>query len=104
MANRIVFTKQHGDTEDFSVNYADRTGLNDGSQYDMGYLQGRTIESLSVTGESGLTVDNFLIDQGKKRVTVWVSGGTSGNVYDVTITITTNLNNVRVDNVKVVVT
>jgi len=50
---------------------------------------GETISTRTVTPETGITVDSSSITDTSTSVTVWLSGGTVGNVYDVACLITT---------------
>lgn len=51
---------------------------------------GETISTKTVTPENGITVDSSSITDTNASVTVWLSGGTAGNVYDVACRITTS--------------
>lgn len=51
---------------------------------------GETISTRTVTPEEGITVDSSSITDTNTSVTVTLSGGTVGNVYDVACLITTS--------------
>lgn len=70
------FTKQPGDTQDYSISYVD-------------WLAGMSDTGLShtVTVDTGITLGSSTLSGGV--VTVWLSGGTDGNTYKVTCTLTT---------------
>lgn len=51
---------------------------------------GETISTRTITAETGITVDSSSITDTNTTVTVWLSGGTAGNVYDVACRITTS--------------
>lgn len=53
---------------------------------------GETISSRTVTVASGLTKDSDSITDTSTSVTVWLSGGTAGTVYDVACLIATSAN------------
>ena len=49
---------------------------------------GEAIASHTVVAETGITVDSSVADS--NAVTVWLSGGTAGESYEVTVRVTTN--------------
>lgn len=51
---------------------------------------GETIISQVITAETGITADSGTITDSSTTVTVELSGGTAGGVYDVACKITTN--------------
>lgn len=51
---------------------------------------GETISTITITAESGITVDSSTITDTGTTVTVWLSSGTAGNIYDVACLITTS--------------
>jgi hypothetical protein len=60
--------------------------------WDTNYLEdGETISSHTITAETGITVDSSSITDANRTVTVWLSGGTAGNVYTVSCEIVTSL-------------
>ena len=71
-----TFIKQPADVLDYDIDYRD--WLADRSD---------TLQSATVTAETGLTVSSFVIVQGV--VKVFLSGGTDGGSYKVTCTATT---------------
>lgn len=70
------FPKQPGDTEDFDISFED-------------YLLARddTIDSHEVTVPDGINVVSSAVVGGV--VKLWVSGGTNGKKYRITVTVTT---------------
>lgn len=72
-----TYTKQPAEVLDYDIDYTD-------------WLEtGDTIASKTVTAETGLTVDSSAIWGASKKVKVWISGGTNGTTYKVTVTIVT---------------
>lgn len=61
--------------------------------YDVDYSEwipsGDTIASKTVTAESGITVDSSSINSSTHVIKVWLSGGTDGTLYKVTVLATT---------------
>jgi hypothetical protein len=51
---------------------------------------GETISTATITEESGITVDSDSLTDTNTSVTVWLSGGTAGTMYDVACLITTS--------------
>lgn len=51
---------------------------------------GETISTRTITAGSGITVDSSSITDTNTSVTVWLSGGTAGDSYDVTCQIVTS--------------
>lgn len=51
---------------------------------------GETITDHTITVTTGLTVDSSALTNTATSVIVWLSGGTTGNSYDVTCHITTS--------------
>ena len=78
-----TFPKQPADVQDYDVDYADY--LNE--------LGGDTLVSAVVTADVGVTVDSHSIIG--TAVKVWVSGGTTGRTYKVTIRATTAFGRVK---------
>jgi len=70
----LTFIKDPDSVLDYPVNFSDWLGVD-------------TIDSHTVTAESGLTKDSSSNDS--TTVTAWVSGGTVGNTYDLTYHIVT---------------
>lgn len=81
------FIKSADETLDFRVDFAALTN----GRGDSDWLQsGETISSAVVTVASGLTKDSDSLTDSDTSVTVWLSGGTSGNTYRVDVAATTN--------------
>ena len=75
-----VFPKDPDSVLDFPFNW---------NKADDPWLQsGETISSYDITVESGLTLESASENAGV--VTVWLSGGTAGETYDVACLITTS--------------
>lgn len=73
---RFNFIKDPDAELDYQFNWSDWLGV------------GETISSASFTADAGLTVDSTGHDD--TVATIWVSGGTAGNVYRVTCHIVTS--------------
>jgi hypothetical protein len=66
-----------------------------------------TISTVTATGnvvDDNFFVDGYIVNTGGKEVIFYVSGGLSGKEYDVTIKITTSLQQIKEDYVTYVVT
>lgn len=74
------FDKQPVEVQDYDIDFAVRylAGLNDTAPGPSG---------LTVTADPGITIDSFLLVDGK--VKVWVSGGTTDTDYKITATVVT---------------
>ena len=74
------FDKQPAEVQDYDIDFAAEylAGLSDTAPGPGG---------LTVTADAGITVDSFLLVNGK--VKVWVSGGTTGTSYKITATVVT---------------
>lgn len=79
MAVLEKFEKQPADVQDFDADYTDYIEA-------MGETVGAAHTAVA-TAESGITVDSYTITNG--IVKVWLSGGTDGETYKVTVTLTT---------------
>ena len=81
------FTKQPVDVLDYDIDY---------SQW---LTTGDNVESINVAVEpSGLTVDNTFVND--PRVKIYLSGGTDGTTYKITVTTTTADGRVKQDEFK----
>lgn len=71
-----TFIKQPADVQDYDIDFSK-------------YLDAieDTPASYIATADDGLNIDSSLIVD--KRVKVWISGGTSGTVYKITVTLDT---------------
>lgn len=56
-----------------------------------------TIASFVVVAQIGITVEVSVVDSTNKKVTVWLSGGTVGEIFSVALKITTNNTPPRID-------
>lgn len=92
-------TKDPNSVEPYFIIWCDIDGTNDGSTGDAGELQGATIGSATWTVPSGLTKDSSNQNAGtiagvsyavNTVATIWLSGGTAGETYDVSCRITTS--------------
>lgn len=73
-----VFTKDPDAVLDYKFDWSDwLTG-------------GETISTATITEGSGITVDSDSITDTSTSVTVWLSGGTAGTMYNVACLITTS--------------
>jgi hypothetical protein len=100
MSDEIYFPEKDPDSiEPFFFVWCSEDGTNDGSAEDMGELQGATISSYEITVPSGITN----VSAAKTAVTlsgvtyaintvvsVWLSGGTAGQDYNVACKIATS--------------
>lgn len=94
-----VPSKDPNAVEPFFFVWCDEDGTNTGGDTDTGELQGATISSYTVTPGAGITKDSdnkaavtihgvsYAINT---VVTVWLSGGTDNNSYDVLCRIVTS--------------
>lgn len=71
-----IYTKQPGDNVDYDVDLSSWLPSTD------------TVLSAVAVSESGITLGTTSINTTTKIVKQWVSGGTTGNRYKVTLTIT----------------
>ncbi len=78
MSSIPVFDKQPNDTLDYDADLSAWLPSTD------------NILSVAKTADTGITLGATVINATTKTVKQWVSGGTSGNKYKVTLTITTN--------------
>lgn len=82
------FTKQPSEVVDYDVDYSE--WLTDGDN----------VDSATVTpSPAGLTIDSTFIND--PRVKIWVSGGTNGITYKLTVTMTTVEGRIKQDEFKV---
>ncbi|PUE08990.1 hypothetical protein B9Z51_08635 [Limnohabitans sp. T6-5] len=76
------FEKQPADVQDYNIDYNEwLAGLEDTAPGPA------TPTNMRVVAEAGITVDRYTLVQGV--ATVWLSGGTDGQSYKVTVTVTT---------------
>lgn len=80
------FTKQPGESQDYDISFVEwLAALAD------------TAQSMTVTAETGITLGTTQLSAGV--VKVWLSGGTHGTKYKVTVAITTAAGRVKEDEV-----
>lgn len=72
---------------DYKFDWANTT--NGGTVSDW-LASGETISTRTITADSGITVDSSSITDTSTSVTVWLSGGTTGQVYNVACKIVTS--------------
>lgn len=86
--NLGTFTKQPVEVKDYDLDYSEWLVAAD------------TVESAEVTVEpAGLTVGSVFTQN--KKIKVWLSAGTNGTVYKLTVTMTTANGRVKQDEFKV---
>jgi hypothetical protein len=77
MSILATFTKQPADVQDYDIDYSEwLAGFSD------------TGSSATVTVDTGITLNMYTLLNGV--VKVWLAGGTSGETYKVTTTLTTS--------------
>ncbi len=84
-----TYTKQPAEVLDYDIDYTDWLEAGD-------IIVGKT-----VTVDTGLNIDSSSIFGASLKVKVWLSGGTHGTTYKVTVTITTLLGMVKQDEFKI---
>lgn len=72
------FYKDPDATLDYVINWVD-------------WLDGDTINSVEYVAATGITVETAMLTESLTTTTLWLSGGTAGQSYDVTCRITTAL-------------
>jgi hypothetical protein len=85
MATLEKFTKQPADIQDYDIDFGDWLAEFDDSD---------TLASFTATAETGITLDPTAT-RSANVVKVWVTGGTTGTTYKVTVTGTTTLGRVK---------
>ena len=88
MSVLATFIKQPADVQDYDIDFSK-------------YLDAieDTPASYIATADDGLNIDSsFMV---AKRVKVWVSGGTSGTVYKITVTLTTLIGRTKQVEIKI---
>ena len=91
MALIATFEKQPADVLDYDIDYT--TWLPD--------TDAIASATATVTPEGGMSVDLTLVIENNTRVKIWVSGGTNGITYKVTVTTTTADGRVKQDEFRV---
>lgn len=71
-----IYTKQPGDSIDIDIDFSQWLPSTD------------TISTSSATAEAGITLGSTTNNLTEKKVKQWVSGGTTGNRYKVTVRMT----------------
>lgn len=79
--------KDAQDVLDYKFDFANAT--NGGNDSDW-LASGETISTHTITAESGITIDSSSVTDTNTSVTVWASGGTAGESYDIACKITTS--------------
>lgn len=94
----IAVPKHPLSSEPYFIVWCDPTGINTGAAADEGELQGETITGATWTIPDGLTkvsdthgavTINGVAYAANTVTTVWLSGGTDGEFYEITVVITT---------------
>jgi hypothetical protein len=75
------FDKDSNARLDYKFDWAAKTN---GSGDDDWLKDGDTISTFTVTADDGITVDDATLTNANTSVTVWLTGGTVGESYDVT--------------------
>ena len=84
------FVKDPDAVLDYKFDWAaDTNGSTDNDATDW-LASGETISSHTIIEETGITVDSSSLTDTNTSVTVWLSGGTADNHYDVTCRIVTS--------------
>lgn len=83
------FLKDPNAVLDYKFDWAPNTNGN--SQNPDWLASGETISTFSVTADSGLTLLSSGLTDSSRSVTIWVSGGQVGKIYNVGCHIITNL-------------
>lgn len=79
-----ILPAKHPLTErSYTISLVSSDGTNDGTNDDTGFLQGRTLSSIAVSAQNGITVDSS--SNTTTYFTIQFSGGTAGNSYKVNI-------------------
>jgi len=89
MAQRSSWTKDPEAVLDFKFDWKASTNGRGPTDW---LAAGETIGTHSVTASTGLTVDSSSVTDTNTSVTVWLSGGTAGSIYNVTAHIVTSAN------------
>jgi len=85
-------------TLDYKFDWAGLTNGQTGATSDwLDTVNSEIITAITVTAPAGITVDSSAITDSGTSVTVWLSGGTHGQIYDIACKITTNNSTPRID-------
>jgi hypothetical protein len=82
-----TFIKDPDAVLDYKFDWAASTNATGDSDW---LASGETISTATVTVSSGLTKDSDSITDTNTTVTVWLSGGTAGNIYTVACKVVTS--------------
>jgi len=82
-------TKVEGAVLDYREDWAPLTNGREGAISDW-LTSGETLSSASVSADSGITVDSSALADTNTSVVVWLSGGTVGFQYEVTVAVVTS--------------
>ncbi len=81
------YIKDPAEVLDYKFDFRSSTNGTGSGDY---LASGETISSHTVTAETGITKDSDSATDTNTSVTVWLSGGTTGNEYDITCNIVTS--------------
>ena len=89
MTTAHTFPKDPNAVLDFVFDWAPLTNGTTGGTSDW-LASGETIATITITAETGLTVDSSSITDTNTSATVWLSGGTAGTTYSLACKIVTS--------------
>ena len=89
MTTNNKFKKDPDAVLDYVFDWAALTNGTTGGTSDW-LASGETISTKTITAETGITVDSSSITDTNTSVTVWLSGGSAGNIYYVSCKIVTS--------------
>ncbi len=90
MARPDVFVKDPAARLDYKFDWRADTNNHDPAASSDYLAAGETISSATVTADTGITVDTDSITDTNTSVTVWLTGGTDGEDYEVVCQIETS--------------
>ncbi len=82
-----LFNKDPSSVLDYKFDWA---ALSNGTGTSNWLGSGEVIDSFTLTPDAGITIDSSSLSDGDTSVTVWLSGGTDRQAYDILCHITTN--------------
>ena len=89
MATSSTFEKDPDAVLDFKFDWAPLTNSVTGATSDW-LASGETISTITITADTGITVDSSSITDTNTSATCWLSGGTDMTTYSVSCKITTS--------------
>ena len=95
MTDNIKLKDPNDDSIDYAFDFAPLTNEVPGAESDW-LSSGETIVSYELTVDDGITLIKASITNSSTRVTLWVSGGTAGDSYNIACKITTNTSPQRI--------